>query len=782
VKRGAFAIAIFLLFGPPESGHFVRGSGVHAEDITPTLPPVVLRPTDHPRVPADLSQFWMVPDRGRPRTVAQANLAAAVKFENDGNHGKALTLLLSPATRQDGPLATYADFYKGLALLRLGRLPEARTTFQAVQTARPVGYLSEMAALREAESDVLMGDPAAALAVYERLVDVKTLAPDEVLMRLGRTAMTLGDAEKAQAAFGRVYYEYPLSDFADDAAALLADAPVSADSIRFKQELSRAEKLFTARQYLTARSAFERLRYTSQGEDRRVVELRIAECDYYQRRYHAAADALKPYIESGTRSAEALYFYALAQHEIQEITLYRTLMRRVVTEFPGTSWAEDALNNLALVDARDDEDDSADQESLELFDDFPTGRYTERAAWRIGWRAYRRGEFAETVRIFERAAFNFPRSDYRPAWLYWAGRAHEALNEPALAESRYSLEVIDYLNTYHGHLAFARLGGRIPDRASIVPARAVTPSATDDLPPTLPPNADLIRALLAAKMYDAAADELRYAQKIYGDSGAIQATFAWTYREQGQSETGSLQLSLYRGSINAMKRAYPQYLTAGGERLPREILRVIYPIAYWDLIQKYSAPNGLDPYLVAALMCQESTFVANIRSPANAVGLMQLVPSTARMYAKRLGLPYSSSLLTTPEWNIRVATAYLGDQLREFGSMYRVLAAYNAGDSRARRWTQERPGFSQEDWIDDIPFAETQGYVRKILAQAEDYRRLYGSGSGVAPDDEIPATTKKADASDVDPTLNVKKKSANSKSAPQAQKPVRAKKKKHTAA
>jgi hypothetical protein len=152
------------------------------------------------------------------------------------------------------------------------------------------------------------------------------------------------------------------------------------------------------------------------------------------------------------------------------------------------------------------------------------------------------------------------------------------------------------------------------------------------------------------------------------------------------------------------------------------------------------------------------------------------------MYAKRLGLPYSSSLLTTPEWNIRVATAYLGDQLREFGSMYRVLAAYNAGDSRARRWTQERPGFSQEDWIDDIPFAETQGYVRKILAQAEDYRRLYGSGSGVTPDDEIPAATKKADASDVDPTLNVKKKSSDSKSAPQAQKPARAKKKKRTAA
>ena len=782
MKRSAIAIAIFLLFGPPEGGHYVRSGRVHADDTAAsTMAPVLLTPTDHPRVPGDLSQFWMVPERGRTRTAAQANLATAVKFENDGNHGKALTLLLHPATRQDGPLAAYAEYYKALALLRLGRVAEARTTFQSLQAARPVGYLSEMAALREADCDESLGDRAAALAVYERLADIKTLAPDEVLMKLGKMAQALGDVARAQSAFERVYYEYPLSDLVDDAAAQLPDAPASADSLRFKQDLARAEKLFAARQYPAARASFEKLRSTSQGEDRTLVQLRVAESDYYLRKYRASADALKPFVESGTRPAEALYFYALAQHELQDNALYHTLMRRVVTEFPGTAWAEDALNSLALVDARDDEDDAADQESLELFENFPTGRYTERAAWRIGWRAYRRGQFAEAVRIFERASFNFPRSDYRPAWLYWAGRAHEALNETALAESRYSIEVIDYLNTYHGRLAFARLGGRIPDRASIVPARAVT-SGTDDLPATLPPNAELVRALLTAKMYDAAADELRYAQKIYGDSGAIQATFAWTYREQGQSETGSPQLSLYRGSINAMKRAYPQFLTAGGERLPREILRIIYPIAYWDLIQKYSAPNGLDPYLIAALMCQESTFVANIRSPAKAVGLMQLEPSTARMYAKRLGLPYSSTLLTTPEWNIRVATAYLGDQLREFGSMYRVLAAYNAGDGRVRRWTLERPDLPQEEWIDDIPFLETQGYVRKILANAEDYRRLYGSNAGVAPDDAIPSATKSAEVSDVDPSLAIKKKPSGPKPAPAPQAPVRAKKKKRTAA
>src|SRR4029078_5782031 len=117
------------------------------------------------------------PDTRRPRTAAQANLATAVKFENDGNHAKALNLLLTPATRQDGPLVAYAEFYKGLAQLHLGRVAAARTTFQPLQAAKPVGYLSEMAALREAECDEQLGDQAAALAVYERLSAIKTLAP-----------------------------------------------------------------------------------------------------------------------------------------------------------------------------------------------------------------------------------------------------------------------------------------------------------------------------------------------------------------------------------------------------------------------------------------------------------------------------------------------------------------------------------------------------------------------------------------------------------------------------
>src|SRR5207237_1803294 len=115
--------------------------------------PIGLAPTDNRRVPPDLSQMWMAPETARTRTAAQANLATAVKFENDGNHAKALALLTNPATRQEGPLAVYAEFYRGLALMHLGRAADARGSFQAIQSRPLSGYLAEMSALREAECD-----------------------------------------------------------------------------------------------------------------------------------------------------------------------------------------------------------------------------------------------------------------------------------------------------------------------------------------------------------------------------------------------------------------------------------------------------------------------------------------------------------------------------------------------------------------------------------------------------------------------------------------------------
>jgi soluble lytic murein transglycosylase len=477
--------------------------------------------------------------------------------------------------------------------------------------------------------------------------------------------------------------------------------------------------LFAARRYPEARAAFAALKAAARDDDLELVNLRIAETDFFGKRLRAARDGVKPYTEKAARQGEALFFYAVSLHGLGERDEYFRVVRRIADGFPTQTWAEEALNNLATHYILEDEDDKADQTFREMFAKSPSGRYAERAAWKIGWRAYRNRDYAETIRVFERGAANFPRSDYRPAWLYWSARAYEGLNRTAQAQARHALSATDYYNSYYGRLSRARLAA---------PLSQITDTGNDEdaTGEAVPPNAETVRALLGLGLYDHAIAELRYAQKVWGDSAAIQATLAWTYQKQGQAEKGGWpQFTHYRNSINTMKRAYPQYLAVEGERLSHDILRIIFPLSYWDLIRKYAAANKLDPFLVAALMAQESTFVRDIRSPAKAVGLMQLMPATARQVARRLKLRYSASLLTNPEASIRLGTSHLADNLKEFGAMHLVLASYNAGETPVRRWLAERPGVPRDEFIDDIPYPETQNYVKRILGTAEDYRRLY---------------------------------------------------------
>jgi soluble lytic murein transglycosylase len=267
-------------------------------------------------------------------------------------------------------------------------------------------------------------------------------------------------------------------------------------------------------------------------------------------------------------------------------------------------------------------------------------------------------------------------------------------------------------------------------------------------------------------LFDQAIDELRYAQRAWGNSSAVEATLAWIYWQQGRTATGTDQFGLYRGAINAMKRAYPHYLASGGEELPGEILKVIFPLAYWDSIRKYADQFNLDPYLTAALIAQESTFVPDIKSYANAWGLTQLMPATARQYARTLNLQYTAKVLTDPQANLRIGMAYLAAKIKQFGQVHLALASYNAGERPVRRWMNERPDLPQDEFIDDIPYPQTNNYVKKLLSTAEDYRRL---GSESHPEVLIAeAALPVASPPAVTPAKNSVSHGAKSKTAPAA--------------
>ena len=535
-------------------------------------------------------------------------------------------------------------------------------------------------------------------------------------------------ARKPAARFFISIIEFPLSEHAVNAEAPLRTLaePVAAGNTRYRLEMGRGERLFGSRRYSEAKTSFLQLKPHASGEDAEIVGLRLAEIEHFQGRHGPARDALRPYLTSGARQAEARFFYLMTQHGSRDYPSFEQLVRALVRDFPQSTWAEEALNHLATYYIQQDQDDQADEVLREMYERFPKGRYADRAAWKAGWTSYRKRNMADTIRYFESAAVTFPRSDYRPAWLYWSGRAREAMDDRAGAIAAYRLTVADYENTYYGRLARRVLKTHnvqdVPSNLIFAQSAAQIGAGEDDY---FPPTEETIRTLLALGLYEPAVKELEFARMKWGDSPALVATLAWAHKQMAAAESGSRQFTLARGSINLMKRAYPQFMAAGGEELPREILTTIFPLHHWDLIKKYSAQHKLDPYLVAALMAQESTFVRDIKSHAGAYGLMQLLPSTGRQYARKMKLRYSLRLLTTAETNVRLGTAYFADKIREFGRVDLALASYNAGETPVRRWMREKPDLPQEEFIDDIPYPETQQYVKRLLGTAEDYRRLY---------------------------------------------------------
>lgn len=692
-----------------------------------------LSPTAHPPVARDASQLWMAPSAS-DRAAAAANpslvhLQAALRLYADEKYEQALGRFSAAAT-PTSPLRVHAAYYAGVAELRLRRFEAARRRFAGLKNSE--GFVGEAAALGEAEAAQALGDHDAAADIYEDILDDAAVDVPAIWLSLAQAALADGDRKKAAEAFLHVYYEFPLSEHAVQAEGPLQSLPevqqIATGNTRYKLELGRGERLFASRRYPDARMSFVRLKpYATSANDAELVSLRLAEIEYFQGRYSNAREALKPFLTSGARQAEARFFYLMSQRGLKNDEVFEQLVRALAADFPESTWAEEALNNLATFYIQRDRDDEADAVLRELYGRFPRGRHAERAAWKTGWMSYRKRDFSETVRLFESAAAAFPRSDYRPAWLYWSGRARAAMGDAPGALARYHLTIADYHNTYYGRLTeeiLRRQGASLGTSRLVFAPAAVPLSGEDD---DFPPTEHTIRMLLAAGLYEPAVKELEFARAKWGDSPGITATMAWANKQMAASESGTGRFALARGSITQIKRAYPQFMASGGEQLPREILTTIFPLEYWDLIQKNARLNKLDPYLVAALMAQESTFVPDIRSHAGAYGLMQMMPPTGRQYARKLKLRYSLRLLTTAETNIRMGTMYLADKIREFGAVHLALASYNAGESPVRRWMRENAGLPQDEFIDSIPYPETQQYVKRLLGTAEDYRRLYGT-------------------------------------------------------
>ena len=156
------------------------------------------------------------------------------------------------------------------------------------------------------------------------------------------------------------------------------------------------------------------------------------------------------------------------------------------------------------------------------------------------------------------------------------------------------------------------------------------------------------------------------------------------------------------------------------------ILKKIYPLKYSEYVEKYAEEYNVDKYLVYAIIKAESNFKENANSTSNAVGLMQIMEATAIETANKMNLNITELDLFNPELNIRLGLEYFTNLLDKYNDNYNLaIIAYNAGIGNVDKWIQGGTIKSDGTDLENVPFKETNNYVRKILRDYEIYKELY---------------------------------------------------------
>jgi soluble lytic murein transglycosylase len=180
-------------------------------------------------------------------------------------------------------------------------------------------------------------------------------------------------------------------------------------------------------------------------------------------------------------------------------------------------------------------------------------------------------------------------------------------------------------------------------------------------------------------------------------------------------------------AMRYIKRYAGNYLFMQVESAPAEFWKLAFPLPYRTDLERFAKVNGLDPFLVAALIRQESEFNPKAVSRMNARGLTQILPGTGRELSQKLKVrPYATASLFVPAVNLQLGTFYLKTIVDHLGGRWEAaLAAYNAGPSRARAWSSWGEFREPAEFIETVPFAETRNYIQTVLRNADTYRRIY---------------------------------------------------------
>jgi peptidoglycan lytic transglycosylase len=655
---------------------------------------------------------------------ARAGLALGYQ-DYSKNHAQQALVWLKRA-QGDTTLREYALYYSALAKRQLKRTAEAYIDLQTMQHDYPGTAIREQFLEAFAPTAVELGHA-------EEAIDALTAYPltsgkPALLLERGHAYQLAHQLPRAAKDYQTIYYKFPLADEAKPAGSALTQINHAMGKEYpypgVEMQQIRAQAFFDAHKWREARVEFEKLLTMLKDPEnptRQLAQLRVAQCRIQPKGSPSVVAALKT--ASPEVDPERLYVLSQAYRNAKKESEMLGAIEQIAKNYPQSKWCEEGLfaaGNYFWVGLDRNRAASYYQRVL---DQFPGGKNSFNAEWRMAWVAYlnRRPDADDRLKTF---LLKYPTSANSVNTLYWLGRNAEREGNPAHARSFYNKAVERFPETYFGRSAALRL-------AKLGLGEENPADFLDKIPPALPlrpfdepiPTSveDRWARAMALRMigFDASAELELKAAYFATASPRLMLEAAQSAFDQGHFATG----------MGYARIAVPNFDARKIDDLPRAAWKALYPLPYETALRREAAKNHFDPMLAAGLIRQESTFQADAVSKANAVGLMQVLPATGKLLAKQLRVRYVKTKLFEPDYNIELGMVYVAGLLRATGEPEYALAAFNAGEDRIAAWRAERTYEEIPELVESIPFTETRDYVQIVLRNAEIYRVIYGAGS-----------------------------------------------------
>jgi len=680
-----------------------------------------------------------VPKPQTPKAVGAAGLIAVAQHELERNNLQAAVDYATTASTKAPILDDYAQFIRAEAEYGLKNYAEAGKSAARVFNQLPLSPLVGVAAAIAVRAQLDGDNPKQALELVKKYYD-RIPQPEGDLL-LARSYQATADLPQAAEYFQRVYYRYPTAKEATDAANALVDLkqrlaeayppPMPAAM------LTRAEKLVNAKNPEAARIEYTAAIPQLAGTERDQARVRLGEVDYLSGKIDAAFQyltALK--VDESEADAERLSYLIRCARKLDRHADVKELLNHLEQQHPTSLWRLDALIFIA-DQARIDNDLAT---AMPLYRacaaTFPQDTRAAWCHWRVAYESYRT-DAADTYDLLRKHIELYPASTDVNNALYFLGRFEERKNELAAARACYDQLIARFPNTYFAVVARDRLKdpgmeAANPDAAMLQflrsagwPPRPEFPSFTPG--PTAQKRMDRAQLLELTGLTELADGELKFGAKNDGEQENV---YAFQLAKSAALRNAPDQ------ALHYIKTYAPNYLFMPLDQAPAAFWKLAFPLPYRSSIDRYSHDQSLDPFLVAALIRQESEFNMRVVSHANAYGLMQVLPANGRQLAHHFGIRrLRPEQLLTADRNVQLGTYYFHNLLDSYGGQTELaLASYNAGPSRANLWRTWGPFREPAEFIEAVPFHETRGYIQIVLRNASVYQHLY---AGTVPD--VPA-------------------------------------------